>query len=202
MSRISHLPFVLSAGLVNTVSADPSWRDMRTLTASGFRDMSRLAGGSPDMHRDITLTNKDAILRWIDGFSSQLQDLRGRIAGDDQGSEALAEFFGRAQTRALSGRLERAAKVSYFREPMLSFRAKVSVVRWGECCSEDSGERRSPNERTGQKMQSRAGTEPRPPTDPKSTERSTIPQATSNDKVVEPAYLQLGSGPDPLVQVA
>ena len=70
---------------------------MRTLTASGFRDMSRLAGGSPDMHRDITLTNKDAILRWIDGFSSQLQDLRGRITGDDQGSEALAEFFGRAR---------------------------------------------------------------------------------------------------------
>jgi prephenate dehydrogenase len=98
VAAISHLPFVLSASLVNAVAADPSWRDMRTLTASGFRDMSRLAGGSPDMHRDITLTNMEAILRWIDSFSAQLQDLRGRItAGDDQATEQLTEFFNRAR---------------------------------------------------------------------------------------------------------
>jgi prephenate dehydrogenase len=98
VAGISHLPFVVSASLVNAVSSDPSWRDMRTLTASGFRDMSRLAGGSPEMHRDITLTNKDAIVRWIDSFSDQLTDLRSRITSEDEESKtALTEFFERAR---------------------------------------------------------------------------------------------------------
>jgi prephenate dehydrogenase len=98
VAGISHLPFVLSASLVNAVSADPSWRDMRTLTASGFRDMSRLAGGSPDMHRDITLTNKDAIVRWIDSFSGQLNDLRNRITAEgDESTAQLTEFFNSAR---------------------------------------------------------------------------------------------------------
>jgi prephenate dehydrogenase len=98
VAGISHLPFVLSASLVNAVSGDPSWRDMRTLTASGFRDMSRLAGGSPEMHRDITLTNKDAIVRWIDSFSAQLSDLRERITAEGEEAPAnLIEFFDRAR---------------------------------------------------------------------------------------------------------
>jgi prephenate dehydrogenase len=98
VAGISHLPFVLSTSMVNTVSGDSSWRDMRTLTASGFRDMSRLAGGNPDMHRDIALTNKDAIIRWIDSFSVQLQDLRARLSlEDEQATESLTEFFSRAR---------------------------------------------------------------------------------------------------------
>jgi prephenate dehydrogenase len=98
VAGISHLPFVLSASLVNAVSGDPSWRDMRTLTASGFRDMSRLAGGSPEMHRDIALTNREAVVRWIDNFSAQLSDLRNRITAEgEESTTTLTEFFDRAR---------------------------------------------------------------------------------------------------------
>jgi prephenate dehydrogenase len=98
VAGISHLPFVLSAGLVNAVSGDSSWRDMRTLTASGFRDMSRLAAGSPDMHRDIAATNKEALLRWIDEFSGQLQDFRDRLTSTEENAEEqIGEFFVRAR---------------------------------------------------------------------------------------------------------
>ncbi|MBA3338064.1 MAG: prephenate dehydrogenase/arogenate dehydrogenase family protein [Chloroflexia bacterium] len=93
VAGVSHLPFVLSAALVRTVATDPSWRDMKSLTAGGFRDMSRLAAGSPAMHRDILRTNRDAILRWIDQFQSNLQDMRTAIATESDATTPELEGF-------------------------------------------------------------------------------------------------------------
>ncbi len=95
---ISHLPFVLSTVLVNTVSSGPGWRDMKGLSAGGFRDTSRLAGGSVEMHRDICLTNTDSIIRWIDEFTAGLGEIRGLMTSDqpDKG-EALTAFFNKAR---------------------------------------------------------------------------------------------------------
>lgn len=95
---ISHLPFVLSTVLVNTVSSGPGWRDMKQLSAGGFRDTSRLAGGSVEMHRDICLTNTDSIVRWIDEFSAGLGEIRGLLTSDqeDKGA-ALHAYFNKAR---------------------------------------------------------------------------------------------------------
>jgi prephenate dehydrogenase len=99
---VSHLPFVLSAALVNAVSSDPSWRDMKTLTSSGFRDASRLASGSATMHRDIVVSNKVAVNRWINEAINQLESVQASIAklGDsDDGiaEEELLTFFNTAR---------------------------------------------------------------------------------------------------------
>ena len=95
---VSHLPFVLSTVLMNTVSSGPGWRDMKLLSASGFRDVSRLAGGSAEMHRDICLTNTDSIVRWIDEFSAGLQEIRGLMASDEpEGAAALHAYFVKAR---------------------------------------------------------------------------------------------------------
>ena len=61
VAGISHLPFLLSVALMRSVSRDTGWRDMKHLSAGGFRDASRLAAGSPEMHRDICATNRGAI---------------------------------------------------------------------------------------------------------------------------------------------
>jgi prephenate dehydrogenase len=95
---VSHLPFVLSTALMNTVSAGPAWRDMKLLSASGFRDVSRLAAGSAEMHRDICISNRDSILRWLDEYTAQLGEFRSLLAGDDEGqSAALLAYFNRAR---------------------------------------------------------------------------------------------------------
>jgi prephenate dehydrogenase len=95
---VSHLPFVLSSTLMNTVSAGPGWRDMKLLSAGGFRDTSRLAGGSVDMHRDICLTNTDSIVRWIDEFTATLQEFRGVLTGpEEERDAALTAFFHKAR---------------------------------------------------------------------------------------------------------
>lgn len=95
---ISHLPFVLSIALMQTVSSDPAWRDMKFLTAGGFRDTSRLSGGSPEMHRDIAATNRDAVARWIDSCIDELQHIRSLIAaGSDEADETLLARFREAR---------------------------------------------------------------------------------------------------------
>jgi len=98
VAGVSHLPFVLSAALMNAVSRDASWRDMKTLTSTGFRDVTRLAAGSPDMHRDILLTNRDAVRRWIDNYIASLTDLRRTLEEEgDEATKDLGEFFEKAR---------------------------------------------------------------------------------------------------------
>lgn len=87
---ISHLPYLLSIALMRSVSADPAWRDIRQLTANGFRDVSRLSGGSPEMHRDICNTNRENVVRWTDSAIAELQHLRDLIAtGSDETMDTL-----------------------------------------------------------------------------------------------------------------
>lgn len=98
VAAVSHLPFVLSAVLMHSVSSDPAWRDMKQLTATGFQDVSRLAGGSATMHRDICITNREAISRWVDAAIDDLQHLKTLIRTDtEDADEALLKFFEEAR---------------------------------------------------------------------------------------------------------
>lgn len=94
VAGVSHLPFVLSAALMKATSADSSWRDMKTLSATGFRDVTRLASGSPAMHRDIVVTNKEAVGRWLDTYIATLQEIRDTIGSEaEDAPEKLLSFF-------------------------------------------------------------------------------------------------------------
>ena len=84
VAAISHLPLVLSTVLVKLNADNPAWPEIAKLAANGFRDVSRLASGSPEMSRDICLTNKEALNRWIDEFIRELQEFRGMV---DEGDE-------------------------------------------------------------------------------------------------------------------
>ncbi len=94
VAGVSHLPFIASIALVNTIAASSSWGDASLLAASGFRDMSRLAGGSPEMYRDICLTNSEAITHWLDEYITTLRTIRNSIVEHDKN---LAETFANAQ---------------------------------------------------------------------------------------------------------
>jgi prephenate dehydrogenase len=98
VAGISHMPFVVSASIMNALASDKSWRDMKTLTAGGFRDMTRLSAGSAAMHRDIALTNRAALLRWIDAVSAELAEFRDVLTDDsDESSQKLLAYFDRAR---------------------------------------------------------------------------------------------------------
>jgi len=85
VARISHLPQVLASLLMQL----PDEADL-DISASGFRDSTRLAGSDPEMWRDIFLTNRQGILRVIDDFDRSLLSLRQLVdAGDGAGLEAF-----------------------------------------------------------------------------------------------------------------
>jgi prephenate dehydrogenase len=94
VAGISHLPFVLSTALVQTLGAARDWPQMTRLAAGGFRDMSRLAAGNPTMYRDICLTNREAILSWLDALAQQLESVRSLIATSDI---SLEPYFAQAR---------------------------------------------------------------------------------------------------------
>jgi prephenate dehydrogenase len=90
VAGISHLPFLLSVGLIEITGRSPAWKEMAPLAASGFRDVSRLASGDPEMHRDIALTNAAGLSRWINEIVGFLLDVRDQVeAGDAAAIEAL-----------------------------------------------------------------------------------------------------------------
>ena len=91
VAAISHLPFLLSAGLAGVATSSPVWRDMRQLAASGFRDVTRLASGDPTMHRDICMANRQSISRWLDACIGELTALRQMI--EDGDADGLQMFF-------------------------------------------------------------------------------------------------------------
>jgi prephenate dehydrogenase len=98
VASISHLPFLASVALMNTVAEDGTWDDAALLAASGFRDTSRLAAGNPEMYRDICLTNSTAIVGWLDKYIESLEVLRGRVAGH---GGRIDDIFEQARQRRL-----------------------------------------------------------------------------------------------------
>jgi prephenate dehydrogenase len=94
VAGVSHLPFIASTALMQTAALNPAWNDASLLAGSGFRDMTRLAAGSPEMYRDICLTNSETITRWLADYIAVLSTLRERIATQDVN---LGEVFAQAQ---------------------------------------------------------------------------------------------------------
>lgn len=95
VAGISHLPLLLSVGLVDVTTRSPAWKEMAPLAAGGFRDVGRLASGAPEMHRDILLTNPAGLTRWIDELLTFLVDVRGQIQAGD--AAAVEELLRRAK---------------------------------------------------------------------------------------------------------
>jgi prephenate dehydrogenase len=63
----------------------------REFAGNGFRDMTRLAEGSPEMWRDITLTNREAVMDGLESLRGQLNDFLTAVERSD--AQALMQFF-------------------------------------------------------------------------------------------------------------
>ena len=84
VARCSQLPHLLSSVLAKIVLSPRHGELQRQLCATGFKDMSRLASGSPVMWRDIVASNGEAILGVIDEFSEELEQLKGMIKANSK----------------------------------------------------------------------------------------------------------------------
>jgi prephenate dehydrogenase len=94
-AAVSHLPHLLAYALVDDIAKKPHADRLFQYAASGFRDFTRIAGSSPEMWRDISLANRDALLGELDAYLAQLTLLRERLAAAD--GAALEAVYANAQ---------------------------------------------------------------------------------------------------------
>ena len=95
VAAVSHLPLVVSTALFSLVHDSPAWPEMSQLASSGFRDVTRLASGSPQMSDDICRTNRQNLAHWLNRMAQELLKYRDLIQGIDE--EELLKIFARIQ---------------------------------------------------------------------------------------------------------
>lgn len=91
LAATSHLPHLLAFGLVDSLAKRNENLDIFRYAAGGFRDFTRIAGSDPVMWHDIFLANREAVLRTLDTFRSDLDVLRDAIDAGD-GHQLLGVF--------------------------------------------------------------------------------------------------------------
>lgn len=91
-ARVSHLPHAIAA-LMMTLAAKGDLE----VAATGFRDATRLAGGDPEMWRDIFITNRKAVIGAIDAFDESLMHLRDLLVLAD--APGIEKFLAKAKQR-------------------------------------------------------------------------------------------------------
>lgn len=89
LAATSHLPHVAAAALVLAAG------DNGLFCGSGFRDTTRIAGGSPEVWSDIVRTNAPALMEALDVFRKRLDELEALIQSGD--GEKLAAWFAAAR---------------------------------------------------------------------------------------------------------
>ncbi|UOF89710.1 prephenate dehydrogenase [Fodinisporobacter ferrooxydans] len=96
VGTISHLPHVLASTLVQFVSGFAEQEPLYAqLAAGGFRDVTRIASGNPDLWRDIMVTNADALDEIMTQFIAACTEIRNFVRGKQEHS--LQAFFASAK---------------------------------------------------------------------------------------------------------
>ncbi len=90
-AAVSHLPHLLAFALMDELASRPLSEIYFRYAGAGLRDATRIAGSHPEMWRDITLANRDALLNELDVLGEKLKSVRALIA-DKNGAELEAVF--------------------------------------------------------------------------------------------------------------
>jgi prephenate dehydrogenase len=79
MALTSHLPHVAAAALALTVP-----EALFRLSGTGLLDTTRLAGGDPELWRQILSTNRDNALSALEQYGANLAALHAALRDDNQ----------------------------------------------------------------------------------------------------------------------
>jgi prephenate dehydrogenase len=80
---MSHLPHAISFSLANIVMNHENPKDIISLAAGGFKDMSRIAKSSPCMWSDIFRQNRSNLIDSIELFEKELAIAKNMIKKED-----------------------------------------------------------------------------------------------------------------------
>lgn len=96
---VSHLPHVAASALVNALERTKvDSLDLAEYCGTGFRDTTRIAGGRPELWRDICLLNREAVLKGLREYIRGLERMTDCISRND-GPRLEREFEQALATR-------------------------------------------------------------------------------------------------------
>jgi prephenate dehydrogenase len=85
----------LSFALVHDLAQRDNKDLLLSFAASGFRDFTRIAASSPEMWRDISLANRDALLQEVKRYADELYVIHQALQNND--AAKLEEIFSLAR---------------------------------------------------------------------------------------------------------
>ncbi|MEJ7800162.1 MAG: prephenate dehydrogenase/arogenate dehydrogenase family protein [Ilumatobacter sp.] len=116
---VSHVPHLAAATLMQLASdrAEEHAALLR-LAAGGFRDMTRIASGHPDIWLDICTQNRPAIVTALDGLIGRLNDIRNVVDADDRDALESTLSSARDARTNLPGRVAHPENMAEVRIPI------------------------------------------------------------------------------------
>jgi prephenate dehydrogenase len=101
VALISHLPHILSTNLVELVEdRQKELKNLLRLCAGGFRDMTRIATSNTRMWLDITLENRDELIKSIDLYIDYLKRFKKGLT--ENNSQFIWEHYKKAQAARIN----------------------------------------------------------------------------------------------------
>ena len=89
-SKTSHLPHVIAFALMNFLEKELGNKVFK-YSGGSLESYTRIASSDPLMWKDITVSNKEAVLEAIEGFKSSLNEVSQLIDSEDE--ESILDFF-------------------------------------------------------------------------------------------------------------
>ena len=96
LARTSHLPHLVASALAGILPSA-----LFDLTATGFRDTTRVAAGDPSIRTGIFLQNRAAVIEALGALQDQLQDFKAALLAGDQAAVAALLAQGKGTRDAL-----------------------------------------------------------------------------------------------------
>ncbi len=103
VASVSHLPLVLSAALVETMSTTAGWPEARRLAAGGWAGMTRLARGDVEMGTGILATNGAAVADRLRSLRAVLDGWLAELEADEIDAQTVRTRLALAHDAARSG---------------------------------------------------------------------------------------------------
>lgn len=94
-ASVSHLPHLLAFAYVEMVANKTDAARCFDFAATGFKDFTRIAGSHPEMWRDISLANREALLADLRTYQAGLAQLTQWVEAGD--GAALEQMFQHAR---------------------------------------------------------------------------------------------------------
>jgi prephenate dehydrogenase len=119
VAMVSHVPHLTAATLMNLADhAAEEHAALLRLAAGGFRDMTRIAAGQPDIWPDVCVANAPAIVAALDTLLADLSAMRGRVAAADRDGLLAVLENAAAARRSLPARAVRPERLAELRVPV------------------------------------------------------------------------------------